>query len=80
MKKKETKLVTSTMRTKHNILHAVYMAAVITLVMGCGSAYAASDPLAVINNLSSFIVKVNFIILLSFQHFKSSNITYSESP
>jgi len=69
MKKKETKLVTGTMRTKHNTLHAVYVAAVITLVMGCGSAYAASDPLAVINNLSSFIfsmIKGIGMILLGF--------------
>lgn len=69
MKKKETKPVLNIIKTKHNILYAVYMAAVIIMTLGCGFAYAASDPLAVINNLSSFIfsmIKGIGMILLGF--------------
>ena len=69
MKKKEVKKVMKTEQTGHNILHIAYMAAVFTLVMGSGFAYAASDPLAVINNLSSFIfsmIKGIGMIMLGF--------------
>lgn len=69
MKKNVKKIVESTTLDGYSILYIVYVAAVITLVMGCGAAYAASDPLAVINNLSSFIfsmIKGIGMILLGF--------------
>lgn len=69
MKKNETKKVMKKVRIGHNILHVVYMTAMITMVMGCGFAYASSDPLAVINNLSSFIfsmIKGIGMIMLGF--------------
>ena len=69
MRKTEKNAAMNSTRTGHNILYTAYMAAVITMTLGCGFAYAASDPLAVINNLSSFIfsmIKGIGMILLGF--------------
>ena len=47
----------------------VYIASVIAVTVGAGAVYAANDPLAVINNLSTFIfslIRAIGLILLGF--------------
>ena len=57
------------MNRKHRLLFLVYCALVIAFTIGCVYAFAADDPLTVINNLSNFIfslIRAIGLILLGF--------------
>ena len=66
-KKKETRRLPMSRRTKQ--LMAAYAALVLVLTLGTGTVFAASDPLTVVNNLSDFIfglIRAIGMILLGF--------------
>ena len=57
------------MKKKNRIMFALYGAAVLVATVGVGTCFAASDPLAVVNNLSEFIfslIRAIGLILLGF--------------
>lgn len=65
--KKETRKLPMSRRAKR--VMAVYVAMVLMLTLGAGTAFAANDPLTVVNNLSDFIfglIRAIGMILLGF--------------
>ena len=66
-RKKETRKLPMSRRTKRAM--AVYAVLVFMLTLGTGTAFAADDPLTVVNNLSEFIfglIRAIGMILLGF--------------
>lgn len=68
-KKNTTEKMTTPMGRKQKKWMSLYMALVLTVTVGATTAFAAGDPLSVINNLSTFIfslIRAIGLILLGF--------------